>query len=98
MESMWIDVTGYDARTMRGKLVDDPLGATQFNRGDEISRPRSDVEEIEVREPSTIPTTRSLGLMAPERQRQGKTRQRRRPEGADVREKSSLPVPLQSCC
>ena len=49
-ESMWIDVTGYDARTVRGKLVDDPLGATQFNRGDEISRPRRAVEEIEARD------------------------------------------------
>ena len=49
-ESMWIDVTGYDARTIRGKLLDDPLGATQFSRGDEIARPRTDVEEIEARD------------------------------------------------
>jgi hypothetical protein len=49
-ESMWIDVTGYDARTIRGKLVDDPLGATQFNRGDAIARPRTDVEAIEARD------------------------------------------------
>jgi hypothetical protein len=47
---MWIDVTGYDARTVRGKLVDDPLGATQFQRGDDITRPRTDVEEIEARD------------------------------------------------
>jgi hypothetical protein len=49
-ESMWIEVTGYDARTVKGKLVDDPLGATQFQRGDAIARPRSDVEEIDARE------------------------------------------------
>ncbi len=49
-ESMWIDVTGYDARTVKGKLVDDPLGATQFQRGDEIVRARGDVEEIEARD------------------------------------------------
>ncbi len=49
-ESMWIDVTGYDARTIRGRLVDDPLGATQFSRGDEIARPRTDVEELEARD------------------------------------------------
>ncbi len=49
-ESMWIELTGYDARTVRGKLVDDPLGATQFRRGDEIARPRTDVEEIEARD------------------------------------------------
>ena len=44
-ESMWVDVTSYDARTIKGKLVDDPLGATQFNRGDAITRPRSEVED-----------------------------------------------------
>jgi hypothetical protein len=49
-ESMWIDVTGYDARTVEGKLVDDPLAATQFHRGDEISRPRGEIEEIEARD------------------------------------------------
>jgi hypothetical protein len=49
-ESMWIEVTGYDARTVRGKLVDDPLGATQFQRGEDIARPRRDVEEIEARD------------------------------------------------
>jgi hypothetical protein len=49
-ESMWIEVTGYDARTIHGKLVDDPLGATQFQRGDAITRPRRDVEEIETRD------------------------------------------------
>jgi hypothetical protein len=49
-ESMWIDVTGYDARSIKGRLVDDPLGATQFARGDEIERPRADVEEIEARD------------------------------------------------
>jgi hypothetical protein len=49
-ESMWVDVTGYDARTIRGKLVDDPLGATQFSRGDAIVRPRAEVEAIEARD------------------------------------------------
>jgi len=49
-ESMWIEVTGYDGRTVKGKLVDDPLGATQFQRGDEIVRPRGDVEEIEAKD------------------------------------------------
>ena len=49
-ESMWVDVTGYDARTIHGKLVDDPLGATQFSRGDAIVRPRSEVEAIEARD------------------------------------------------
>jgi hypothetical protein len=49
-ESMWIEVTGYDARTVRGNLVDDPLGATQFQRGEAIERPRTEVEEIEARD------------------------------------------------
>jgi hypothetical protein len=50
IESMWIDVTGYDARTIKGTLVDEPLGATDFARGDAVTRPRTDVERIELRE------------------------------------------------
>jgi hypothetical protein len=49
-ESMWIDVSRYDARTVTGKLVDEPLGATEFARGDEITRPRTDVEAVEARD------------------------------------------------
>jgi hypothetical protein len=47
IESMWVEVTRYDARTVTGKLADDPLGATQFKRGDEIARPRSEVEDLD---------------------------------------------------
>ncbi len=50
VESMWIEMTRYDARTVTGGLVDDPLGATRFNRGDEITKPRGDVEDLELRE------------------------------------------------
>jgi hypothetical protein len=32
--------------------VDDPLAATQFTRGDSITRPRSDVEDIAARDGS----------------------------------------------
>jgi len=53
VESMWVDVSGYDAHAIKGKLVDDPLGATQYHRGDEISRPQTDVEEIEARDRRT---------------------------------------------
>jgi uncharacterized protein YegJ (DUF2314 family) len=49
-ESMWIDVTRYDTRSVTGRLVDDPLGATQFTQGDEITRPRTDVEEVDERD------------------------------------------------
>jgi hypothetical protein len=50
IESMWIDVTRVDAHTVTGRLVDDPLGATQFNRGDEITRPLTAIEDLEIRE------------------------------------------------
>jgi hypothetical protein len=49
IESMWIEVTRYDARTVTGKLVDEPLVATQFSRGQEITRARGEVEDIEER-------------------------------------------------
>jgi hypothetical protein len=49
VESMWIEVTRLDARTVTGKLTDDPLGATDVKRGDEVTRPRSDVEDVEER-------------------------------------------------
>ena len=47
VESMWIDVTRLDARTVTGKVMDDPLGATDVKRGDEVTRPRSEVEDVE---------------------------------------------------
>jgi hypothetical protein len=50
IESMWVEVTRYDARSVTGKLADDPLGATQFNRGDEITRSRTDVEDLDTRD------------------------------------------------
>jgi hypothetical protein len=49
VESMWVDVTGYDARTVTGTLVDEPLGATDVARGDAVTRPRADVERVELR-------------------------------------------------
>lgn len=49
IESMWIDVTRYDARTVTGKLVDEPLVATQFARGQEVTRARDEVEDLEER-------------------------------------------------
>jgi hypothetical protein len=32
-----------------GSLVDDPLGATDFHKGEEVTRPRSDVEDLSAR-------------------------------------------------
>jgi hypothetical protein len=49
VESMWIDVTRSDARTLTGKVMDDPLGATDVKRGDEVTRPRTQVEDVELR-------------------------------------------------
>jgi hypothetical protein len=49
VESMWIDVTRSDARTLTGRVMDDPLGATDVKRGDEVTRPRTQVEDVELR-------------------------------------------------
>jgi len=49
VESMWIDVTKADARTLTGRVMDDPLGATDVKHGDEVTRPRTDVEDVELR-------------------------------------------------
>jgi hypothetical protein len=46
IESMWVDVTRYDARTVTGRIVDEPLGATDVSRGDRITRPREEVEDL----------------------------------------------------
>jgi hypothetical protein len=45
-ESMWVAIERYDARTVTGKLIDDPLGATDFNQGDSVTRPRDQVEDL----------------------------------------------------
>ncbi len=49
VESMWIEVTKADARTVTGRVMDDPLGATDVKHGDEVTRPRADVEDVELR-------------------------------------------------
>jgi hypothetical protein len=43
-ESMWVEVTGHDSKTITGTLVDDPLGATQVHKGDAVTRPLTEVE------------------------------------------------------
>jgi hypothetical protein len=50
-ESMWIDVTRFDAKTVTGKILDEPLAATDVHRGDEVTRPRADVEDLDLRLP-----------------------------------------------
>ena len=44
-----VEVTVYDARTVTGTLVDEPLGATNVSQGSKVTRPREDVEDL--REP-----------------------------------------------
>jgi hypothetical protein len=48
-EWMWVDVERVDARNVTGKLADDPLGATGVSRGDEVTRPRTEVVDLDVR-------------------------------------------------
>jgi hypothetical protein len=48
-EALWVEVTGHDARTVTGRIDDDPLAATDVERGQEVTRPRADVEAGRVR-------------------------------------------------
>jgi hypothetical protein len=48
-ESMWLEVTGADAKSVTGTVMDDPLGATEVKRGDVVTRPRTEVEDVELR-------------------------------------------------
>lgn len=48
-ESVWVEVTRFDARTVTGKVLDDPLGATDVKRGDEVTRPRAQVQGVDLR-------------------------------------------------
>jgi hypothetical protein len=48
-ESMWVQVTRFDARNVTGKVLDDPLGATDVKRGDEVTRPRAQVQDVDLR-------------------------------------------------
>jgi hypothetical protein len=49
VESMWIEVTGYGDATVTGTLVDEPLAATDLEQGQSLTRPRTDVEDIDER-------------------------------------------------
>lgn len=46
VESMWVDVARFDAWTVGGVLLDDPLAATDVARGDSVARPRAQVETL----------------------------------------------------
>ena len=51
VESMWVEVTRYDARTVTGTLLNEPLGATDVTRGETITRPREQVEDVRTAAP-----------------------------------------------
>ncbi len=44
-ESMWVELTGYGADTVTGTIVDEPI-ATDVARGDRVTRPRAEVEDV----------------------------------------------------
>jgi hypothetical protein len=50
-ESMWVEVTRADGKTVTGKVLDDPLGATDVHKGDEVTRAKSEVEDLDLRVP-----------------------------------------------
>lgn len=50
-ESMWLEVTGFNARTVTGRLDDEPLGATDVHFGDEVTRLRAEVEDLKLTAP-----------------------------------------------
>jgi hypothetical protein len=52
VESMWVELLRFDDRIVTGKLVDEPLGATDVARGDTVTRPRALVEDFEERGPN----------------------------------------------
>jgi uncharacterized protein YegJ (DUF2314 family) len=48
-EALWVEVTGHDARTITGRIADEPLAATDVERGQTVTRARSDVQGVRVR-------------------------------------------------
>ena len=44
-EWIWIEATGHDDRTVTGKVLDEPLGATYVARGSEVTRPLAGIQE-----------------------------------------------------
>lgn len=50
-ESMWLDVTRFDATHVTGRVIDEPLAATDVHAGDEVTRSRADVQDLDLRMP-----------------------------------------------
>jgi hypothetical protein len=48
-ESMWVEVSDVNEKTISGTLIDEPLAATSVARGSKVSRARADIEAATVR-------------------------------------------------
>jgi hypothetical protein len=48
-ELLWVEVTSHDARTITGRIADEPLAATDVEHGQSVTRPRSEVQDVRVR-------------------------------------------------
>jgi hypothetical protein len=48
-EALWVEVTGHDARTVTGRIADDPMAATDVARGTEVTRSRVEVLDVRLR-------------------------------------------------
>ena len=48
-EAMWVEISGFDEKTVTGILVDEPLAAVTVTQGAKVSRRRDEVEAVSVR-------------------------------------------------
>jgi hypothetical protein len=48
-EAMWVEVKGFDQKTVTGTLLDEPLAAVSVEKGAQVSRRRDEVEAVTVR-------------------------------------------------
>ena len=50
-ESMWLEVTRADAGHVTGRVMDEPLAATEVHKNDVVTRARAEVEDVDLRTP-----------------------------------------------
>jgi hypothetical protein len=55
VEAMWVEVTDFNDKTVTGSLVDEPLAAVTFSRGQSVTRRRDEVEAVTVRGTHSLP-------------------------------------------
>ena len=49
VEEIWLEVTAFDARTVTGRVMDDPLAATDVHKGALVTRSRADVDDVDLK-------------------------------------------------